>query len=304
VETEAPSVETSPSPWLRWLLVLLPAWLVVSGALALWIWWRGEQAAKEAELVKFTTPITAERVADDLEKLASWVGPRGLASEAERRGLDRAAAMIEGALGPSNAGYRVERWPGPDTGVGEWPVLVATLRGDEREPLWLVAGYDTEPGRVVARNSSGLAAMLGVAQALAGQSPGRPVKFAFLPHVHGDAAPVAETVTRFLERKQAAWRMLAVEAIGPGGVLVVSSRGTEWLDDPAIEARARIVGAEQVCLQEDVDLASVLFEMGAPALRVASVGPIGEGDLEPLPGELESAVKQLAGLVRELAARP
>lgn len=286
------------------MLILLPLWLVVSTGIGLWMWYRAEISEAMVEPVKFTTPIDAGRLADDVRKLVEVVGARNAGSTKGGRGLTQVASMIEGALGVSNAGYRVELWPGPETPNGQWPIIVATLPGDQRAPLWLVAGYDTAGGAGVEANSTGVASLMAVAQALAGQDLGRAVSFGFLPHAYQAEGPVLRLLDEFTRKMGAAEMLLVVEAMGAGNKLMISSRDALALQHPAWTRHGEIVGAEAICLVDDFDLSSVLFELERPALRVATRRVVAADEADDILPKAEVHVistRTLAELVGELA---
>lgn len=293
--------EPRANPVVRWMLVLLPLWLVVSSLIGLGIWWRGERAGEGEEPVKFTTPVSARNLAGDLDKLQRFAPQRQVTSDAGRSGLSRASAMIQGSLGPGNAGYRVELWASGSSAQGEWPIVVASLPGDDREPLWVLAGYDTAPQHPIEANTSGVVALLGVAGEVAGQALGRPVKFAFLPHLYDPEAPVLETLGAFLDRAAPQTPILVVEAMGGGLPLVLSSRDQTVLDDPAVQGGGEVVGGEVLCLLEDSDPALLLADLGHSALRVATRVSAEEPGRLPEPAGLAEATTKLGALLRALA---
>lgn len=289
--------------WVVAMLVILPLWLAVSAVFGLW---KYHHDAKKEELIepsKFTTPVESSRLADDMRKLVEIVGPRNVSSDDGKRGLKRAASMIQGSLGPGNAGYRVELEKGVGDSVFEWPVIVATLPGDGGQPLWVVTGYDTL-GFGVEANSSGVVSVLAVARAVAGEKPLRPIKFAFLPHVYDVGAPVLPLLDQFARSMGKPDLVLVVEAMGVNGELLVSSREVEALKRPPFEKWGKIVGAEAICLEDDFDLASTLFELNQPAVRVATRRVVAAGEADdqmPEPAQHAAATKALAELVLELA---
>ncbi|MEP4078842.1 hypothetical protein [Haloferula sp.] len=291
------------SRWMVAALVILPAWLVISAGFGVWKYYQDSKKEEIIEPSKFATPISPDRISDDMRKLVEIVGPRNVGSEEGANGLTRAASMIQGSLGPGNAGYRVELEGGPETPNGQWPVIMATLPGGSAQPLWVIAGYDTLGGGVEA-NSSGLASVLAVARAVAGEKPRRPVKFAFLPHAYDTDGPVLPLLDRFTRKLGKPDLVLVVEAMGAKGELMISSRDAEALARPSFEAHGAIVGAEAVCLEDDFDLASTLFELNQPAIRVATRRVVREGEAdEVLPDAAKHAAstRALAELVMELA---
>lgn len=255
------------------LLWMLPLWLVISSGAGMWMYFRKQAAAAREEQMKFATQVSKEGLRDDMAKLLGFVGERHTASEAGAQGLNRAAAMIEGSLGSGNAGYAVEKVRTPETARGTWPLLIATLRGkDEKaDPLWVVAAYDTRSGSPgTEANASGVASLLAAAHELAGESPQRTVSFAFLPHAYDADAPLMETFEALRGRIGAASEVLVVEAMGSARQLMVSSRDAESRALRQVSGIGEVAGAESICLEDDFDLSSVLFETGLPAVRVAT----------------------------------
>jgi len=290
---------------MAWVLVILPLWLVVSTLGGLWMWTRKEDALHEP--AKFATALSQEGLRAELVKVLERVGPRHTASEAGRAGLRRMAALIEGTLGPDNAGYRVERVIGPVSGQESWPILMATLPGGDQSPLWVVAGYDQNPaGGGIEANATGVTSVMSIAQALAGESFDRPVVFAFLPHGYDVEAPLGPMIELLNRKRGEVDRMLVVEAMGGGEVgLMASSRSTEALAHSAMDRQTTVVGAEAICLADDHDLSSLLFEAGNPAVRIATRAVVRKGDSDrDLPGVEghAQATEALAQLVRDLAA--
>lgn len=289
--------------WVVAALIILPLWLAVSAGLGLWKFYLDSKKEELVEPSKFAMPIEANRLADDMRKLVAIIGPRNVRSEGGAKGLRQASAMIQGSLGPGNAGYRIELEKGPVNDAGRWPVIVATLPGEGLRPLWVVTAYDTL-GTGVEANSSGVASVLAVARAIALEKPRRPVKFAFLPHAYDADAPVLPLLDGFSRAMVKPDLVLVVEAMGSESELMISSRDATVLTKPAFEKHGKIVGAEAVCLADDFDLASTLFELNQPAVRVATRRVVGEGEADDsMPDEAKHAAasEALAELVMELA---
>lgn len=185
--------ENRSKRWMAVLLVGFPVGLVVTTAVAWWQWHGRSQQPEERH--RFTLEISRETLSADLEKIRTFASPRHLGSPEGERGLTRMAAMIEGTLGPANAGYEVERLPG--AGEGEWPILIFTLGSGKVPALWVATGYDLKED---SGDHSGVLMLLSVAGAMSGEEPARPVKFCFLPHAHQKSDAAAETFAR-LERR-------------------------------------------------------------------------------------------------------
>jgi hypothetical protein len=291
-----------------WLLVLLPLWLLASGAGAVWWFLHAEKRQELRGERRFARAVSEEMMADDLRKLIELIGERHASSETAARNLTRTASMIEGLLGPGNTGYTVRRVSGP----GEWPLLHVTLAGDKPEApaVWVVSSYDSRPGSPGAEaNASGMAATLAAAQALAGASFPAGIHFVLIPHANDPDSPVIETATRLRDviRESGEPRaLLCVEAMGAGRHLWLSSRDTATAPLSLAHEIGVIRGAEDVCLSDDADTASVLFEVGLPAVRVATRAQIAADEPDekmPDAAVTAAATGRLIELIRRCAAR-
>ena len=289
------------------LLWILPLWLVVSSLGGLWFYLRKQESAKEDEQARFTTGVSEAGLRDDVGKFLRFVGERHSASSEGVQGLKRAAAMIEGSLGPGNAGYLVERVAGPSLPAGRWPLLVVKVKGSDEDlpPLWVMAGYDARPGSPGAEaNATGVASVLAAAHAMASELPRRPVRFAFLPHAYETEGPLLEALGILKQRVGEASSLLVVESTGAGKSLLISSRDAE---NPALAQAGglgEVVGAEAICLEDDFDLSSALFEVGLPAVRVATrpvVKADEADDRAPDPALHAAATTALVDLIRRLS---
>jgi hypothetical protein len=284
-----------------WLLVILPAWVIASAAFALVKYFKDEKTAAIEEAQRFAKSVSAESLADDLNKIVNIIGERN-GGKPEK--LSATASMIRGVLGPSNAGYEVKTVTGP----GAFPILHVTIPSANADaaPLWLLTSYDSPiDSRGAERNATGLAATLAAAQALAGDKPARPVHFLFLPHSNEPDAPVVETALIASKLIGAAPKaILCVEAMGDAETLILSSRDTTALPPVEFAGLGKILGAEVVCLGEDADLASLLFEMDRPAVRVSTrpmLLPDETDEKLPFAPTLAASSGRLIELVRRLA---
>lgn len=293
--------------WVTLLLVLLPLWLVGSGGGALWYYFHREKQQALVEQERFAQNVSTQLLADDLRKIVEVIGERNASSESAAVNLSRAASMIEGLLGPSNTGYAVRQTKGPAT----WPLLQVTLTGkDPQAPaVWVVTSYDSRAGsRGAEANATGLAATLAAAQALARDKPKGSIHFVFLPHANDPESPIIETAAKFLELPKPTGppkAVLCVESMGAGETLWLSSRDTSAAPLGQISGLGAVFGAEVVCLGEDTDLASTLFEMNLPAVRV-STRPLvlAEESDEKLPfaPTVTASTGRLIELIRRCAA--
>ncbi|WP_035603288.1 M28 family peptidase [Haloferula sp. BvORR071] len=295
--------ETAPrrDPRIAILLWLLPLGLVVSAGLGIWYYFHRQGIEAQKEQPRFATAVSAEVLKDDMGKFLSFVGERNQGSP---KGLDRAAAMIEGALGPANAGYKVEQFR---TSAGTWPLLMVTLRGSDASlsALWVVAAYDSRRGSPgMEANASGVTSVMAAAGALSNSRPKRTVKFAFMPHAYDLDAPVMQSLAALDKNLGTCSEVLVVEATGAGEKLLLSSRDAENRALRLATGLGEVVGAENVCMQDDFDLSSSLFEVGAPAVRVSTrpVVKADEADTSPPDPLLHAAAtKALVALIEKLS---
>ena len=121
-------------------------------------------------------PVNREDLGKSLEILATRIGERHLGKPEQ---LESAAVWIESSLSGANLGYVVERHPYEADGKAVRN-LVAELPGRERREEIIVVGahFDTVPGSPGANdNGTGIAALLSLARAYAGDAQGRTLRF-------------------------------------------------------------------------------------------------------------------------------
>jgi hypothetical protein len=289
-----------------WLLVILPLWLVASAAFALVKYFKDEKADAAEEAQRFAKSVSSKSIADDLRKTIDVIGERNTGSP---ENLSATASMIAGSLGPSNTGYAVQQIKGP----AGFPILMVGVasKNADASPVWLLTSYDSPPGsRGAEKNASGLAATLAAAQALAESSPAHPIRFLFLPHANEADAPIIETalaVANMIKAEPAPKAILCVEAMGDAETLILSSRDTTAIPSVDFQDLGKALGAEVTCLGDDFDLASTLFEMNLPAIRVATrptLLPDEKDDKQPFAPTVAASAGRLVELARRLANSP
>jgi hypothetical protein len=293
-------------PLVPFLLVLIPVWLIASAGFALVQYFKNEkQEALEAEQ-RFARSISTETLADDVNKIVTIIGERNTARPEK---LSAISSMIRGLLGPSNTGYEVESTKGP----ANFPILRVSVPAPREgaAPVWVITSYDSPPGsRGAEKNATGLAATLACAQALANASPEHPIHFLFLPHANEPEAPVLETalaVSEMIGKSPTPKAILCIEAMGDAETLILTSRDTEAIPSAEFEGLGEILGAEVICLGDDFDLASTLFETGIPAIRIATrptLLPDEKDDKLPFAPTLTASTGRLLELVKRLAKIP
>lgn len=286
-----------------WLLVILPVWLIASGAFALVKYFKNEETDKIKAEQRFAKSVSAPSIADDLKKIISVIGERNTAKPDQ---LSATASMVEGTLGPSNTGYQVEKIKSPT----EFPILKVTIPSltKSTEPIWILTSYDSpDNSRGAEKNATGLVATLATAQALADFSPARPIHFLFIPHSNENDAPVLETATivsKLMEADTKPRAILCIEAMADAEALIISSRDTTALPTVDFEDLGKILGAEVVCLGDDFDIASTLVEMNLPAIRISTrpmLLPDESDEKIPFAPTLAASTGRLIELVRRLS---
>ncbi|MES2921868.1 MAG: hypothetical protein V4819_09985 [Verrucomicrobiota bacterium] len=294
--------------WVTLLLVLLPLWLLASGAGALWYYFHREKKQALVEQERFAQVVSAPLMADDLRKIVEVLGERNASSEAAAANLSGTASMIEGLLGPSNTGYAVHKTKGP----ADWPILQVSVAGKmpDAPPVWVITSYDSRAGsRGAEANATGLAATLAAAQALARDKPNAPVHFVFLPHSNDPDSPVVETAAKFMELAKPAGppkAILCVESMGAGEPLWLTSREVSAAPLNLVTGLGAVYGAEVVCLGEDTDLASMLFEMNLPAVRVSTRPLVTAADADdrlPFAPTVAASTGRLIELIRRCSGK-
>lgn len=294
--------------WASVLLVLLPVWLVASGSGALWYYFHKEKKDALIEQERFATAVSIPLLEDDLRKIVEVVGERNGSSETAAANLSRMASMIEGLLGPSNTGYKIGKSKSPT----DWPILEVSVTGNDPSapPVWVLTSYDSRQGSKGAEaNATGLAATLAAAQALARDKPAHPVHFVFLPHANDNEAPVLETAAGFREMAKLAGKpraVLCVESMGARETLWLTSRDVTAAPLELLSGLGKGVGADVVCLGDDTDLASLLFEMDLPAVRVATrplVTADEADDTLPFAPTVAASTGRLIELIRRCAKK-
>lgn len=299
--------ETVKRPkWLPWLLAVLPLWLLASAGFAVWYYHFREKEAAFEDQQRYVKSVSSKIIEDDLRKFETIIGERNGASEKAAKSLKSAATMIEGTLGPGNTGYEVIRIAGP----ADWPLLQVSIHGKNptQAPVWVLATYDSKPGSPgIEANATGVCATLAAAQAIAGDCPQSPIRFLFVPHGNDPESPILDVVSKAAEMTKEAKAVLVVEAMGGGEDLWLSSREALALPLRQIDGLGSVRGAEVVCLGDDADFASLMFETGVPAVRVATRAqllPEDPDDQAAQASVVAASAGRLVELIRRCAALP
>jgi hypothetical protein len=261
--------EKRKSRIIPWLLVILPVWLIASGVFAIVKYFKDQDTKQAQTEQRFAKSVSSESIADDLKKIISLIGERNTSKPEQ---LAAIASMIQGILGPSNTGYQVYNIKSPT----DFPIIKVSISSSNESagPIWILTSYDSpDQSRGAEKNATGLAATLATAQSLADFVPAQPIHFLFLPHVNEDDAPISKTaitVSKLIEAEAEPRAVFCIEAMGDAETLIFSSRDTTALPAVDFEDLGKILGAEVVCLGDNFDLSSILFEVNLPAIRIST----------------------------------
>jgi hypothetical protein len=298
------SPQSGRPKWLTLVLVLAPLWLIVSAGFAVHHRVTSEASEEQRPRNQFSRSISAKEIGDDLQKITTWIGERHPSGEVPAKNLTRTAAWIEGLLGPSNTGYVIEKKQGPL----EWPILMAKLPGTDsnKSAVWVVSTYDSKAGsNGIEANATGLVASIAAARALAGSEVNANIHFVFLPHFNDPESPRMETAAllkNLIAENGPPKAVLCVEAMGAQEKLQATSRDATLLANLPLHDLATAVESDPGCLDDDNDLASVFFEMGLPAARIATRPPLTSDEPDDrMPAE--STIAQSAIHLTELIKR-
>ncbi len=287
------------------LIVALPLWLIGSGAFALYKYFEKQRLAELAEIKRFSQDISAENLEDNLRKIIQTIGERNLKNP---RSLAATSSMLRGSLGPSNTGFS----PLLIKTTTPFPIISCEIPGQSASlgPIWVITSYDSPPDSPGAeKNASGLVATLAVAEKLASSRLEKPIHFLLLPHANDPDSPVLETasiVANLIQNSADPTAIFCIEAMGDAERLILTSRDPEAIPTDAFAGLGEVKGAEITCLGDDFDLSSTLFELGLPAIRIATRPTLlpGEDDFAiPFAPTLAASTARLATLIRRLAEK-
>lgn len=315
---------------IRFLLVALPGGLLLLGVAAmvsthLRSGWKPEDPneAKRLEAAALMRrPVAREHLAASVEMLAGRIGER---NAGRPDALEQAAVWIESMLGPGNLGYLVEHQVFEAEGR-EFRNLVAELPGKERrrEIILVGASYDTPPGSPGAvTNASGVASLLALARALAGDPQERTLRFVAFAQGHGASGPddfsgSAAYARRCRERGEQIVAMLCPDSLGlagDGGLRLVGDESARYFLDAAkvafsaaSELPVRLADPDSMAASGRSEAAS-FARVEIPAVLATARRPLEEKGAAPSADRpeavsieaLEDATRGLEGVLRAWA---
>lgn len=182
----------TPQQTVRFLILGLPIGLILSGILAMFIYFRIDAVRESQETrVPVRRPLDEADLKSHVRTLAAGIGQRHAGVP---EALSSAQKYIQSTLGPANLGFKVSRHEFEAEGRTFYNLLIDVpgAPGPRASEIVLVtAHYDTAPGSPGAdQNASGIAALIGLAQSFAGSASARTLRFAALVN---EASPRAGT---------------------------------------------------------------------------------------------------------------
>lgn len=161
-------------------IMILPIGVVIGTAVFMWMYFANHLKEKNEQNVIVATGIRAGDLRDMVGKLTGLIGERDIGTEQGRAGLARAAAMIEGRLGPQNLGLRVNKGAGDAVDGRLWKSLWVDVRGGGKNNEVVIAAVSfAGAGETADANTVSTLAML--ASSLAKEKPARTIRLVFLP---------------------------------------------------------------------------------------------------------------------------
>lgn len=270
---------------IRILIVALPAGLLLFGVGAMFYTHMSasDEPVDPNEQVRLEAASLNRKAVDQadleryLETLAVRIGERNTRLPEK---LESAAVWIESTLGQSNIGYTVER---QEYHVGDQKVrnLVAELPGTTRRDEIIVVGahYDTIPGSPGANdNGTGVAALIAIAQAFAGDPQERTIRFvAFVneepPYFHTEQMGSLVYARKCRERADDIRAMIAFDTIGYYSDEPGSQKFPEGLEGKFPDTGNFLAFVGNAASRYIVDSAEAAFTGGCDIPAIAGVFP-------------------------------
>lgn len=182
--------------YIRFMVLALPIglFLIGGGAILKTILSSSDVAVDPNEKVRLEAaslnrrPVDEAGLRESMTVIAERIGERNTKA---KEGLDSAAFWLNSTLGGGNIGYSVERQTFEAEGV-TLRNIIAELPGSERRDEIIIIGarYDSPVGSIgLIDNGSGMAGLISLARAFAGEPQARTVRFVAFSNGPGGNAP-------------------------------------------------------------------------------------------------------------------
>ncbi len=182
----------TPQQTVRFFILGLPIGLILTGILAMFIYFRIDDVREEnSSRVPVRRPLAEADLREYVRVLAGGIGPRHAGAPET---LSSASKYFQSTLGPANLGFKVSRheYEAEDQTFYNLVLDQPGAPGPRAEEIVLVtAAYDTPPQSPGANShASGVAALMSLAQSFTGSYSARTLRFVALVN---EAPPWAGT---------------------------------------------------------------------------------------------------------------
>ena len=296
---------------MKFFVVLVPVWLLVSGGIGLWAHFHFQKKEQQEQKHAYRRSINEVSLLDDFAKITDDIGGRNLAQMNGADSLKRMSSMIEGSLGISNMGYEVKKVPGLEIDGVSLPIFtVDVLRRETKQEIWLVVPYDS-PADVPrgAASASALSVSFAVAQALVGQPIENNVRFLFVPGGYASEDLRIDLLGKCQRLMSLGGRAKQILVLGSmlhaGPISAVGEDATQPIfvqqNIPIV-----VVSAAEYGMQDDVRFSQLLLERGLPSTEIfapadEAMAPQLEDSITPPAKLIAAQAEQVLLLIRSLA---
>lgn len=169
-----------PNPIYKILIMVLPVGVVIGTAIFMYMYFYMERKDNEVQSVIVSRDMKVDELSGLVEKFTERIGLRDIDSEKGRKGLQRAASMIEGSLGPQNLGLTVTKAAGEPAHGLLWKGLSVDIRGVSKPDEVVIAAVSySGAGHVSDANT--VSSMMMLINSMAREKPVKTIRFVFLP---------------------------------------------------------------------------------------------------------------------------
>ena len=181
--------------------MILPVGVVIGTIIFMYMYFYNERRDEQQHAVIASHGLRVDDLDDMVMKFTDRVGVRDVETEQGRSGLQSAASMIEGRLGPQNVGFPVKKDDGEARHGLLWKSLWVDIRGEKTPKRVIIAAVSfAGAGEVADANTASTLMML--ASSMARDELARTIRFVFLPIDQSPAEQNRWLMQRCLEENE------------------------------------------------------------------------------------------------------
>ena len=296
---------TKKPRWLVILLLILPLWLIGSGAYA--VWKNSKKILGNTEQEKtysFRKEIKPASLWDDYQKILTRLSGRNLTNPTNLLAM---SSMLQGSAGPSNIGYQVSLIPLHHLGENKTLSIIHFQVSAEKPNAphkWLIIPYDESTEKNAAQtHAASLSISLAVAQALVGKNTSSHLHFLYVPCAFAQDEELVKKQISTLRKTILTEKSDQVLTYHWSNALGELHLITQDVEMPIALQHPKLLDQEtaQRCMEEAGAPHQLLFESGLPAAALIH----GSADEEttfspPNQNALSTAAKALLEIVEKL----